>query len=239
MRYVIYFILLIVSFVVGHFKSGISLHEMESEPGQFGEYVGGVFLSPLILPTIIFFIVKIFRRHKETNYIRCSNWVLGIMLLSNISYALTFNTPRYKTLPEAQVTFTVPDRGWKIEEAKSNGRQVKMLFSGNYRIAIYAERHSQAELNIYNLKDIKAFSKKLLGDAYDEDLFQVYECTAKNFRCAFQMVSSELHKKEIIYVYLLDKESVIQLTVVINEDNFEKDYAVFKTILDSAVNANP
>ncbi|WP_194208574.1 hypothetical protein [Superficieibacter sp. 1612_C1] len=234
MRYTIYIILMIITFGLAHLKNARLLIDAEHNAGNMGEYIGGVFLAPLLVQAIIYGVAIMFSKTKKVNFFRCSNWVLGVMLLGNVFSFVNYSLPRHLTLPGAQITVTVPNRGWKIQELK----QTKMLVSGN--IHIIAERHSQDELGIHALTDIEQYSRHIFGEKYDKDIYQVYQCKAQNFQCGLQNVAIQLKNQtetQVLYVYLLDKTSVIQLTAIINEDNFAKDYETFKEILNSVTDA--
>lgn len=241
MRFIVYAILMVLFFIVAHLNHSHLLIDAENNAGQMGGYIGGVILFPILCPAIIYGIAMLFSKTKKISFIRCSNWVVGLFLLGNIGTYLSSNTPKKVTLPAAQLTVTVPSRSWKLTEIK-NINAPKMLISGNANILISAERHSQNKLGIHQLTDIEKYSRNLLGQEYDEELYQVYECTAKNFQCGYQNITIQLGgkaDKELFYVYLIDKTDVIQLNVVINEDNFTQDYKTFKEVLNTAVNATP
>lgn len=236
MRYVIYAFLLVLAVVSGHLKYADLLIGADSNSGNMGEYMGAVFIGPLFIPTIVYGLVMLFSKTKKVSFFRCSNWVLGLSLLGNYSYLLKYDTPRHVTFPDAQLSVTVPDRHWKLEVLD----QRRMLLSTDGRVVINAERHSQDQLGIHHLADIRSYTRNKLGDdRYDENIYQVHQCAAKHFQCGFQSLSAQLEgkpKKEIIYAYLLDKNSVIQINAIFSEEHFDKDYAVFKAMLNSAVN---
>ena len=235
MRYVIFVLLIAISLTLGHINNAELLINAENDAGNMGEYIGAAFIGPLILPIIIYGIAMIFLRKRKVNFFRCSNWILGVCLLGGIATFGTSSTPRHVTFPAAQLTVTVPDRTWKLTEFKGT----KILLSGNSRVLINATRHSQEELGIHKLTDIEKYSREILGNEYDENIHQVYQCETKNFQCAFQdiTIAPEGMEKEAIYIYLLDKTSVIQLTAIISKDEVKKDFNTVKDILNSAVNA--
>lgn len=237
MRYIIYAILLVLVAVSKHLEYANLLIDADNNPNNMGEYVGAVFISPLLIPAIVYGIVKLFSKTKKISFFRCSNWVLGFSLLGSFSYFLTYSTPKDITFSGPQLTVTVPDHSWKLEVLG----QREMLFSTDGRVVINAERHSKEQLGIHHLADIRSYTRSKLGDdRYDENVYQVYQCVAKHFQCGFQSLSTQLEgkqKKEIIYTYLLDKNSVIQINAIFSEEHFEEDYKVFKAILNSAVNS--
>lgn len=241
MRYITYVILMVLFFIIAHLNNSYLLIDAENNAGHIGEYIGGVILSPILCPAIIYGIAKLFSKNKKISFIRCSNWVVGLFLLLNIGTYLRHDSPKKVTLPAAQLTVTVPNRSWKLTELK-NIKTPKMLISGDANILISAERHSQDELGIHQLADIEKYSRKSLGEKYDEETFQVHKCAATNFQCGYQTLTIHLGGKEdkvLFYVYLIDKTDVIQLNAIINKDNFAQDYETFKTVLNSAVNAAP
>lgn len=235
MRYFIYIILITMFFIIGHLNNAHLLADAETNAGHMGEYIGGVILFPFLLPAIIYGIVMLFSKTKKVSFICCSNWIIGLFLLSNIAKFLTNNTPKQITLPAAQLTVTVPKRGWELIDIK----QQKILVSPDTNVFINAERHDQNELGIHNFNDIDQYARNTLGDSYDENRHRVYPCEVKNYQCGFQSVDFKKpgkENKQVVYVYLIDKTSVVTLTAVISEVNLAKDYQTFQEILHSATN---
>lgn len=235
MRYFIYIIIMIMFFIIGHLNNAYLLADAETNAGHMGEYIGGVILFPFLLPAIIYGIVMLFSKTKKVSFIYCSNWVVGLFLLSNIAKFMTNNTPTQITFPVAKITVIAPDHTWKLID----NNQRKILISRDTNVFIGAERHSQDKIGIHTIEDITQYSRNLLGGNYDEDTYRVYPCEVKNYQCGFQSVAFEKpgkENKQVVYAYLIDKTSVVILTAVISEANLAKDYETFQKILRSATN---
>ena len=111
MRYVILLILWIITACLSHLQHS---NLLSGDPGMVGEYIGSVFLGPLLLPVLVSGILCAFAKKTRNfaSFTRGCCWVLGILLLSNISNTFRIITPWQYTFENAAISVTVPNRHW-------------------------------------------------------------------------------------------------------------------------------
>lgn len=87
-----------------------------------GEYIGSVFLGPLLLPVLVSGILCAFIKKKRNfaSFTRGCCWVLGILLLSKVGNTFRMFTPWQYTFENAAITVTIPNRHWNTVSISTN-----------------------------------------------------------------------------------------------------------------------
>ncbi|EFO1269844.1 hypothetical protein C7B09_14015 [Escherichia albertii] len=235
MRYVILFILWIITFFLSHLQHS---NLLAGDPGMVGEYIGSVFLGPLLLPVLVSGILCAFTKKTRNfaSFTRGCGWVLGVLLLSNIGNMFRMFTPWQYTFQNAAISVTVPNRHWNTVSI-STDKTIDIRSEDN-SVFISAFRLPAGRSADDSLEELKKMQRDNLKDQYNEETFQFHDCNAKHFTCKYQdvLITFDGQQKRTISIYLEDTPRAVGLIALMEPDTSEKYRQQAMEIMLSAQN---
>ena len=191
-----------------------------------GEYIGSVFLGPLLLPVLVSGILCAFAKKTRNfaSFTRGCCWVLGILLLSNISNTFRIITPWQYTFENAAISISTD----KTIDIRSEDNSV---FISAFRLP--AGRSADG-----SLEELKKMQRDNLKDQYNEETFQFHDCNAKHFTCKYQdvLINFDGQQKRTISVYLEDTPRAVGIIALMEPDTADKYRQQAMEIMLSAKN---
>lgn len=235
MRYVILFILWIITFFLSHLQHS---NLLAGDPGMVGEYIGSVFLGPLLLPVLVSGILCAFTKKTRNfaSFTRGCGWVLGVLLLSNIGNMFRMFTPWQYTFQNAAISVTVPNRHWNTISI-STDKTIDIRSEDN-SVFISAFRLPARRSGDDSLEELKKMQRDNLKEQYNEETFQFHDCNASHFTCKYQdvLVNFDGQQKRTISVYLEDTPRAVGFIALMEPDTSEKYRQQAMEIMLSAQN---
>ncbi|WP_430476090.1 hypothetical protein [Escherichia coli] len=199
-----------------------------------GEYIGSVFLGPLLLPVLVSGILCAFikKTRNFASFTRGCCWVLGILLLSKVG-----NTPWQYTFENAAITVTIPNRHWNTVSISTN--ETIDIRSEDNSVFISAFRLPAGRSADDPLEALKKKQRDNLKDQYNEEAFQFHDCNAKHFTCKYQdvLINFDGQQKRTISVYLEDTPRAVGIIALMAPDTADKYRQQAMEIMLSAKNA--
>lgn len=215
MRYIILFFLFIMVMGVNHLHYNYLL---SGDAGMSGEYIGYIFIGPIIFSTIISAIVcLIARKRNSASFIRGCCWVMGLMLITSAHSLLRAPPSQEYVFSKEKITVTIPNKHWRDYK---NDEGKNFLITHDANAAIMINRWSQKEKGIYSFKELTDTQKEtsaFIEKFPDQDL-TLKTCEVKGAQCRYQELNLTLQdnqKKRVIYTYLLDSDDFIIITATI------------------------
>ncbi|EHL0941557.1 hypothetical protein BOQ69_004116 [Escherichia coli] len=205
-----------------------------------GEYIGSVFLGPLLLPVLVSGILCAFIKKKKRNFASFTRgccWVLGILLLSKVGNTFRMFTPWQYTFENAAITVTIPNRHWNTVSISTN--KTIDIRSEDNSVFISAFRLPAGRSADDPLEALKKKQRDNLKDQYNEEAFQFHDCNAKHFTCKYQdvLINFDGQQKRTISVYLEDTPRAVGIIALMAPDTADKYRQQAMEIMLSAKNA--
>lgn len=204
-----------------------------------GEYIGSVFLGPLLLPVLVSGILCAFikKTRNFASFTRGCCWVLGILLLSKVGNTFRMFTPWQYTFENAAITVTIPNRHWNTVSISTN--ETIDIRSEDNSVFISAFRLPAGRSADDPLEALKKKQRDNLKDQYNEEAFQFHVCNAKHFTCKYQdvLINFDGQQKRTISVYLEDTPRAVGIIALIAPDTADKYRQQAMEIMLSAKNA--
>lgn len=163
-------------------------------------------------------------------------WVLGILLLSNISNTFRIITPWQYTFENAAISVTVPNRHWNTVSI-STDKTIDIRSEDN-SVFISAFRLPAGRSADGSLEELKKMQRDNLKDQYNEETFQFHDCNAKHFTCKYQdvLINFDGQQKRTISVYLEDTPRAVGIIALMEPDTADKYRQQAMEIMLSAKN---
>lgn len=235
MRYVILLILWILVFFLSHLQHS---NLLSGDPGMVGEYIGSVFLGPLLLPVLVAGVLCAFAKKTRNfaSFTRGCCWVLGVLLLSTIGNTFRMITPWQYTFENAAISVTIPNRHWNTISSSTN--KTIYIRSEDNNIFISAFRLPAGSSVDDSLEELKKMQRENLREQYNEETFQFHDCNAKYFTCKYQdvLITFDGNQKRNISVYLEDTPRSVGIIAALSPDTPEKERQQAMDIILSAKN---
>lgn len=204
-----------------------------------GEYIGSVFLGPLLLPVLVSGILCAFTKKTRNfaSFTRGCGWVLGVLLLSNIGNMFRMFTPWQYTFQNAAISVTVSNRHWNTVSI-STDKTIDIRSEDN-SVFISAFRLPAGRSGDDSLEELKNMQRDNLKEQYNEETFQFHDCNASHFTCKYQdvLVNFDGQQKRTISVYLEDTPWAVGFIALMEPDTAEKYRQQAMEIMLSAKNA--